>query len=123
MPHPSIRGALVGRIPDLRQLRDRTLRAVTGDGDTVTCDQASERIVIRHRRRFRRVTRSVARSSIEGVELLARGRRNGRSHIRIRCADGDRIEIRPTDRLQGRSLDIACAVATFSGHPLHMVHQ
>ena len=73
----ALAGAVLGR------LREGTLGALTGSGDTVTWDRVSERVVIRHRRHFRHVTRSVARSSIEGVELLARGRGHGRSHIRI----------------------------------------
>lgn len=101
----------------------RAMSALAVRRDTITCDRESQRIVIRYRRYFRRVTRTVAPASIERVELLARGPRHGRSHIRIRCAGGDRIEIHPADRPRGRSLAIACALATFCGHPLHMVRE
>lgn len=107
----------------LSHLGHRALSILVGHGDTIICDRESQRIVIRRRRYFRLVTRTVASGSIERVELLARGPRRGRSHIRIRCVGGDRIEVHPSDRPQGHSLAIACALATFCGHPLHMVHQ
>ena len=105
-----------------RRWGDRALGPWWRGGDTVVCDDDAGEILIRRRRFLRPVTRSVRASSIERVELFARGSGGGHSHIQIRCAGGDRIEIFPPDRPQGRPLAVACALAQHSGTPLHMVH-